>query len=126
MRRHIVGDVVVGVDDHPSSLAALDWATAEASARGTALRIVHARFCPVPPDPYGIALSIDEICAAREAGERLLQAAVSRARGIASDVSVSAHLASGVTGQVLLDWGRDAALLVVGAPESTVRQHRLP
>ncbi|WP_433503690.1 universal stress protein [Pseudonocardia halophobica] len=114
MKRRIVGDVVVGVNEHPSSLAALDWATAEAAARGTELRIVHARYCPVPPDPYGIVVPVDEICAAREAGERVLRAAVRRVRDIASDVSVSAHLASGLAAQVLLDWSRDAALLVVG------------
>lgn len=126
MRRSIVGDVVVGVDDDPSALAALDWATAEASARGTRLRIVHARYCPVPPDPYGIVVAIDDIYAAREAGERLLGAALRRARDVASTVPVSAHLLSGVAGQVLLDWSRDAALLVVGARGLQAHRHRTP
>ncbi|MEU7817470.1 universal stress protein [Pseudonocardia sp. NPDC049154] len=126
MKRRIVDDVVVGVDEHPSSLAALDWATAEAAARGAELRIVHARYCPVPPDPYGIVVPVDEICAAREAGERVLRAAVRRVRDIASDVPVSAHLATGIAAQVLLDWSRDAALLVVGVAGPEQRRHRIP
>ncbi|MCE3556410.1 hypothetical protein LWC33_33845, partial [Pseudonocardia sp. RS11V-5] len=66
----------------------------EAAARRTELRIVHARYCPLPPDPYGIVVPVDEICAAREAGERVLGAAVRRVHAIASDLSVSAHLSS--------------------------------
>jgi nucleotide-binding universal stress UspA family protein len=45
--------VVVGVDDHGSAHDALDWATAEAAARGCPLRLVHAFQPPLPADPYG-------------------------------------------------------------------------
>lgn len=126
MRRGTVRDVVVGVDDDPSALAALDWAAAEASARGTRLRIIHARYSPVLPDPYGMVVTVDEICAVREAGERLLGGALRRVRDIASTVPVTAHLVAGAPGQVLLNWSRDAALLVVGVRGLGEHRHRIP
>ena len=46
--------VVVGIDDAGSADDALDWATAEAAARGCPLRVVHAFQPPLPADPYGV------------------------------------------------------------------------
>ncbi|MEV5508149.1 universal stress protein [Streptomyces orinoci] len=43
------GTITVGLDGTDHSLAAADWAAAEASRRGMALRLVHARMSP-PPD----------------------------------------------------------------------------
>ncbi|MFE7751863.1 universal stress protein [Streptomyces sp. NPDC057428] len=43
------GNVTVGVDGTPESLAALDWAAAEAVLREVPLRIVHIQDWPVPP-----------------------------------------------------------------------------
>lgn len=43
------GNVTVGVDGSPESLAALDWAAAEAVLREVPLRIVHIQDWPIPP-----------------------------------------------------------------------------
>ncbi|MFC5948245.1 universal stress protein [Pseudonocardia lutea] len=114
-RRDRAEDVVVGVDGHSASLAAVEWAAAEAASRKTPLRIVHAMSCPVPPDVYGVLVPFDDIGAAREAADQVLCAAASRAVRIASDLPVSTHLACGAAGPTLIDWSREAALLVVGA-----------
>ena len=47
--------VVVDIDDRATAEDALDWAPAEAEARGCPLRVVHAFQPPVPADPYGVA-----------------------------------------------------------------------
>ena len=47
--------VVVDIDDRATAEDALDWAPAEAAARGCPLRVVHAFQPPVPADPYGVA-----------------------------------------------------------------------
>jgi nucleotide-binding universal stress UspA family protein len=44
------GEIVVGLDDSPSSRAALDWAAAQARSVGAVLRAVH-----VLDWPYGLS-----------------------------------------------------------------------
>ena len=48
------GSVVVGIDGTGAADDALDWATAEAAARGCRLRIVHAFRPSLLVDPYGV------------------------------------------------------------------------
>jgi nucleotide-binding universal stress UspA family protein len=89
--------VVVGLDGSPSGDAALDWAAAEAAARGLPLRIVHAH--------VGVPGSGAQ-------GRRLLQAAADRVAGQVPDVETD--LVAGPPVRVLLAAARDAALLVIG------------
>lgn len=106
--------VVVGIDDAGSSWDAIDWASAEAAARGCPLRVVHAFHPPLPADPYGIIPPIDDLFAARTAAEAILADAVARARSVASDVEVSPLLLLGPPARALLGEAHRACLLVLG------------
>jgi nucleotide-binding universal stress UspA family protein len=106
--------VVVGVDDTGSADDALEWAAAEAAARGCRLRIVHAFQPPAPADPYGLIPLVDYLCVARTAAEALLGDCVGRARSVASDVHVSAELLEGPAAPALLAEADHAKLLVLG------------
>ena len=108
------GPVVVGVDRAGSANDAVDWATAEAAARGCSLRIVHVFRSPLATDAYGLAMPIDSVTRTHTAAQLVLQAAVARARSVAPDTEVSARLLTGTTARVLLDQARDAQLLVLG------------
>ena len=107
--------VVVGIDDAGSSGDAVDWASAEAAARGCPLHVVHAFHPPLPADPYGMIPPIDSLFTAREAAEALLGEAVARAGSVASDVEVSPLLLLGPPTRALLDEARRACLLVLGS-----------
>jgi nucleotide-binding universal stress UspA family protein len=106
--------VVVGVDVAGSSGGAVDWAGAEAAARGCPLRVVHAFHPPLPADPYGVVPPIDDLFAARTAAEAILADAVVRARSVASDVEVSSQLLLGPAAGALLDEAHRACVLVLG------------
>ncbi|MFF9915491.1 universal stress protein [Streptomyces sp. NPDC013457] len=63
-----LGRVVVGVDGSPSARTAVMWAAAEATLRGSTLRLVHA----ADTDPPVQFLSQAEIVTSRQAGSELL------------------------------------------------------
>ena len=65
--------VVVGVDEAGTAEDAVDWATAEAAARGCPLRVVHAYRPPLPADAYGIASPIDSFVTAHTAAQLILR-----------------------------------------------------
>lgn len=93
------GSIVVGVDGSGSSDAALRFALAEAERRSAKLVAVYA-------DPAAGSL---------EAGS-LVPAALERARAaMLTDPDVSIRIDLGRPADVLLDAGRDAALIVVGS-----------
>lgn len=106
--------VVVGIDGAGSSGKALDWASAEAAARGCPLYVVHAVRLPRPADPYGIVSPSDGLVTARTAAESVLESAVDRARSVASDVAVSGLLLLGTPARALLAESAGAGLLVLG------------
>lgn len=90
-----VGPVVVGVDGSESALRAVDLAAEEAAARPSPLVVVHVR-----GDGRG------------DGG--LLQVAATRALAEHPGLAVSTALGAGEPARVLVDWSRDACLLVVG------------
>lgn len=106
--------VVVGVDASGSSLDAVDWATAEAAARGCPLRLVHIVHPPFAIDPYGVGTAMDGIVMAWTDGERILAEAADRARVVAPDIEVSARLAQATVVRALRDEADAACLLVLG------------
>ena len=89
------GPVVVGVDEAGSAEDAVDWATAEAAARGCPLRVVHAFRPPLPADAYGFASPIDSFVTAHTAAQLILGDAVTRARSVAPGIEVSTRLVGG-------------------------------
>jgi nucleotide-binding universal stress UspA family protein len=107
--------VVVGVDEAGSAEDAVDWATAEAAARGCPLRVVHAFRPPLPADAYGFASPIDSYVTAHTAAQLILGDAVTRARSVAPGIDVSTRLVRGTAARALLSEARDARLLVLGS-----------
>lgn len=105
--------VVVGIDGAGSAWDALDWAAAEAAARGCPLRIVHAFHPPVPADPYGVIPPMD-LLTAHEAAQALLRHAATRAHRVVSDLPMSTQLVPGTAAHALLTDTPDAGLLVLG------------
>jgi nucleotide-binding universal stress UspA family protein len=107
--------VVVGVDEARSAEDAVDWATAEAAARGCPLRVVHAFRPPLPADASGFASPIDSFVTAHTAAQLILGDAVTRARSVAPGIEVSTRLVRGTAARALLGEARDARLLVLGS-----------
>jgi nucleotide-binding universal stress UspA family protein len=107
--------VVVGIDAAGSAGAAVEWAAAESATCGCALRIVHVFRPSVPADPYGVVAPMDTYLAARAAADAVLAESVERARTVASDIEVSAHLLGGTTLGSLLAEAARARLLVLGS-----------
>jgi nucleotide-binding universal stress UspA family protein len=107
------GPVVVAVGED-SSGEALEWAAAEASARGCGLHVVHAERLRWAVDLSGLVPAAD-VASCRAAAEQLLAAAVRRARSVAPDVDVTAESVVGSPVPLLLSQGRGARLLVLGS-----------
>ena len=103
--------VVVGVDGSEESEVGLAWAAHEAHHERRALRLVHAWEVPVP-GYVPVPASVDLV---REGAEAVLAEAVSKAQEWAPDVDVDGALVLGPAGRVLLDQGKDAAMVVVGS-----------
>ncbi|MFJ4668344.1 universal stress protein [Kitasatospora purpeofusca] len=89
--------VVVGVDPSGPNRTAVDWAAAEALARGADLRLVHAR---------SEGASEDEA--------QILDREWTRVAGEHPGLTVAAELVDGTTREALTGAATDAALLVVG------------
>lgn len=106
--------VVVGVDGSDTALDAIEWAAAEAAARGRPLRVVHSYARAAPVDPPGDPAVGDH----RHAAEEVLDEAVARARAVAPDLSVARLLVAGPAVRVLVDQTRDATLVVLGRSRS--------
>jgi len=106
--------VVVGVDGSAESLAALGWAARYAAATSASVVAVSCWHDPaagmIPPggEPPAITGEV------RAGMEETLSKAVSDAFGTAAPAGVTTKIAYGHPAQVLVDFSRDADLLVVG------------
>jgi nucleotide-binding universal stress UspA family protein len=109
------GPVVVGIDGSADSQAALGFAAAEADLHRCGVLVVHAWTRPGPHTP-GSILPIDlDTESVRAGAERLLAETTVGWREKYPGVDFQQHLVHGYPRQALMDAGRDAALLVVGA-----------
>ncbi|WP_084671182.1 universal stress protein [Sporichthya polymorpha] len=105
--------VLVAVDAAASATDAVEWAAAEAGARGLGLRIVHV-LRPTPSlDPSGFDTYARLRTAAAVAVE-VLESAMDRARLVDSDLPVDAALLRGPAIRTLSEAALSAPLLVVG------------
>ncbi|KUM84255.1 MULTISPECIES: universal stress protein [Streptomyces] len=102
--------VVVGVDGSPESLAAADWAAAEALRRGLPLRLVHA-WEGLSSD----ASSLPELEAPRHRAGRLLRAAMDRLDERHPQVRLSAEQIARPAPDALVTAGAEGELLVLGS-----------
>jgi nucleotide-binding universal stress UspA family protein len=106
------GPVVVLVHAPGSDIDALEWAAAEAAARGSAVQIVYALQWPRLMDPLGIPAP-DLL--ARDAAEAIVSAAVHHAHRIAPSVPINGRLFPGRPIAALVDEvrGTEGALVVL-------------
>lgn len=105
--------VTVGVDGSASSLEAVRWAAAEATARAGTLRIVHAWLWPMMPVPLGPAPGVAEGGFTAEA-HRVLREASAVASKAGPDLEVRSALVTGAAQVVLAHESTTADLLVLG------------
>lgn len=109
------GSVLVAVDGHPKGWGALEWAAAEAAARGSALRIVHAyTWSAFPIDAFGGLMLVHRDPQAELAAGVIVEEAARRARRIAPTLRVSTHLQGGSPADAVLREGRWDSLIVLG------------
>ena len=114
--------IVVGIDRSAACTAALRWASGEARRRNARLHAVHV----VEPDGRERPFAARDLGLALEAARRTVPGRVADqvfAEGTDVDVAVSV-----VTGEVATQLAReagDAALVVIGAPDS-LRHRSLP
>lgn len=102
--------ILVGFDGSADSLAALDWAIAEARLRDLAVVACHAWHWP---DSQDIGAETERALIA--AGERILEQGMEHCAGQAADVKLTSTLVRGGPSQRLIQASTDADLLVVGA-----------
>jgi nucleotide-binding universal stress UspA family protein len=107
------GPVVVAVGDD-SCGQTVDWAAAEAAARGCRMHIVHAERLRWTVDPSGL-VPVADSASSLAATEHILPAAVSRARSVAPDIEISAESVVRSTVALLVSRARHARLLVLGS-----------
>ncbi|MFG3496534.1 universal stress protein [Streptomyces sp. NPDC047928] len=86
----MAGDVTVGVDGSPESLAAADWGADEAALRGARLRLVHVREWPATPE---VPLTYTDVQEHHE--EELLRTAAGRARSRHPGLAVATRTPTG-------------------------------
>ncbi len=107
--------VVVGVDGSEEALRAVDLAARLANERQRALRVVHAFIWPEMHVPLGPAPGAPEDAGLAHDAERVVSAALVRARTAAPDLRVEGEVITGPAVPVLLAESRSAVMTVVGS-----------
>jgi nucleotide-binding universal stress UspA family protein len=102
--------IVAGVDGSAESLAAADWAGAEAERRGLPLRLVHAWLW----QPIDVPLVQDRETQARSA-EAVLRDAATRVSGRRPDLAVTSQIVADTPVPALLGAAAEAEMLVLGS-----------
>lgn len=106
--------IIVGVDDSPSSDAALRWAAAEAVLHDAPLTIVHAVAAPVAAWATGVTPSaaMDWL---HHVGAEILRFAEKEAKVLTDgNADVTTALVTQHPAQALVEWSREARMVVVG------------
>lgn len=107
------GDIVVGVDGSPGSLAALRWALTEASTRGLSLQAVTAWEFPTE-STFGAMVTVGDFHPV-VAAEQTLATALADTGISAADETVTTAAVEGHPAEALLQASAHAQLLVVGS-----------
>ena len=113
-----LGDVVVGIDDSPSSHAALEWAAKWARSTGARLRAVHVLNAPRSSPTFWStdipAMAYVPDIPTREDEEHEMSAMF---RGAAPEPDWTLEFCDGAAGRELVSASAEARLLVVGTRE---------
>ncbi|YCK39810.1 universal stress protein [Actinomadura sp. ATCC 39365] len=99
----MAGRIVAGVDGSPPSMAAVEWAAADARRRSLELRLVHV--C----EPWTGAVGTAEYCAG------MLESTADRARGLAPGVEIGTEILPGPVVDDLVRESAQADSLVLGS-----------
>jgi nucleotide-binding universal stress UspA family protein len=111
-------EIVVGLDDSPSSKAALSWAAEQAQDVGAELRAVHAVDWPQGLSDAGFPAPADFMNVSREELEDSYRQAITAVfDAVSPHLGWTLQFASGNAGQVLVRLSKDARVLVVGTRE---------
>ena len=110
--------IVVGLEDAPDAMTALEWAFAEAAEHHEPLTVVSVvNELPVATPGFYASDAAGHMHDARRStrrwAERTVKATVARNAG-AADVAVKVKVVGGNPAKVLTDLSRDASLVVVG------------
>lgn len=106
--------IVVGVDGSEGSVAALRWAVSEAALRGAVVEAVSAFHVPYVGAASVMPLMLDPE-EFRASASALLDKVVDAADASALAEPIRRLVVEGPASTVLVDAGRDASMLVVGA-----------
>jgi nucleotide-binding universal stress UspA family protein len=111
-------EIVVGLDDSPSSKAALNWAAEQAKRVGAVLRAIHVLDWPYGLSSAGFPAPANFMDVTRkELQESYRQAITAVFNAVSPRPDWILQFASGDTGRVLVQQSKDARLLVVGTRE---------
>ena len=108
-------EILVGVDASAGSAAALEFAFAEASLRGAAIRAVYAWEPPLPPVVLGAPTPAIDLTGYAQDAARVLADALEPVRQRHPEVKVTTAAVCGHPVRVLEEASAAADLLVVGA-----------
>ncbi|MBE7163432.1 MAG: universal stress protein, partial [Williamsia herbipolensis] len=108
--------IVVGVGDDSAARGALDWAAAEALARGTGLELVRAFHFTPGVEPWGPVAADGLITdSLHRAAERRLSRAARYLASTVPGLPTTSVAVDGIAWDVLIDRSREGALVVLGS-----------
>lgn len=106
--------ILVGVDGSEAATAAVRWAAKEAELEHLDLKLVGVYDASTSDYAPGLIIPQDVIDAIRQDATDAVQSAAAAAKEVAPDITIHTSIVDGDAARVLLELGKDAALIVVG------------
>lgn len=106
--------ILVGVDGSETATAAVRWAAKEAELEHLDLKLVGVYDASTSDYAPGLIIPQDVIDAIRQDATDAVQSAAAAAKEVAPDVTIHTSIVDGDAARVLLELGKDAALIAVG------------
>ncbi|MFC9981497.1 universal stress protein [Gordonia sp. NPDC127522] len=106
--------ILVGVDGSDAATGAVHWAARAAAAEGLDLKVVGAYDASTSDYAPGLIIPQDVVDAIRQDASDAVHAAADAAKEAAPGVTVATSIVDGDAARVLLELGKDAAMIVVG------------
>lgn len=106
--------ILVGVDGSDAATGAVRWAARAAAAEGLDLKVVGVYDASTSDYAPGLIIPQDVVDAIRQDASDAVHAAADAAKEVAPGVTVATSIVDGDATRVLLELGKDAAMIVVG------------